>query len=37
VVFIAFVQILTVTIALVFWNGPVRARFGELVGPQELE
>ena len=37
VVFIAFVQIVTVTIALVFWNGPVRARFGELVGPPELE
>jgi len=38
VIFIACVQILTVTIALIFWSGPVRAAPGrELVGAPELE
>ena len=38
VVFVACVQILTVTIALMFWSGPVRAMpAGELVGAPELE
>jgi len=36
VAFIASVQILTVTIALVFWSGPVRVG-GQLVGAPELE